>query len=210
MIFTKLGKNEIRCVLSEEEFISFGIDLDDILEKNVKSGRFFNEILSQAMIALGEPDVREIRGCSAQINVLKDRSISILFHTRKDEEIAEFAEKLRTAGETLKQAAGMMNRSVDRNSLLVIFKTLNDAVSFCRAERKAGHVVSRFYKRHKDKDYVLFLLCYACDEASFNRLRIAAGEYGRVSSDMTASKVHIMENSEMLIAEDAFYSLGEL
>ena len=32
MKFTKLGENEIRSVLSEEEMISFGINLDDILE----------------------------------------------------------------------------------------------------------------------------------------------------------------------------------
>lgn len=210
MIFTKLGENEIRCVLSEEEFVSFGIDLDDILEKNVKSGRFFNEILSQAIVALGETDPWEIRGCSAQINVLKDRSISILFHTRKDKDLSEFARKLFEAGESLKQAADIISSATDRNSLLVSFNSLEDVSAYCKAEKAAGHIVSRLFKNRKSGEYILFMLRYACDDAAFNRLKLKALEYGRVSADVTAFKVYIMENSEMLIEEDAFYSLGEL
>ena len=82
MKVTRVGENEIRCILSEEEMVAFGIDLDDILEKNIKSGKFFNEILSRAATALGEADAGELRGCSAQISVLDDRSISILLRTR--------------------------------------------------------------------------------------------------------------------------------
>ncbi len=208
MTFTRLGENEIRCVLSEEEFISFGIDLDDILEKNYKSGRFFNEILTQAMEALGEKDTG-IRGCSAQINVMQDRSISILFHTRRDDRLSGYSRKLMEAEETLRKTAEILEKAKDSSSLLISFKSIEDAVSFCRSFKNAGHIVSRFFKYHKTGEYLLFLLRYTCDEELFKRLRVTAEEFGRVYPDIAANKVYMMDNSELLIPDDAFYSLRE-
>ncbi len=210
MKFTKLGENEIRCILSEEEMFSFGIDLDDILEKNVKSGRFFNEILSQAVIALGEEDAFRIRGCSAQINVMKDRSISILFHTRKDDSLSERFKNPFEADRISRHALKSQEKSADSNSLLISFKTMDDAVAFCKSMKDGGHIVSRFYKNNKNGEFVLFMLGYACDEDLFKKLKVRAHEFGRVNPDMTASKIHIMDNSELLIEDDAFFSLSKL
>jgi len=210
MKFTRVGENEIRCILTEEELVSFGIDLDDILEKNVKSGKFFNEILSRAFLALGEQSVDEIRGCSAQISVLKDRSISILFHTRKTNILTEFADRLKEAEEKIRRAAEMIPDSVDNRSFLVSFKSIDDAAAFCRAGKKAGHLVSYFSKSRKNDEYILFILRYACDEKEYRKVRLLADEFGRVNDTSTASKAYILENSDMLISEDAFFSLGEL
>ncbi|MCR4590461.1 MAG: adaptor protein MecA [Lachnospiraceae bacterium] len=210
MKFTRLGKNEIRCVLSEEELVSFGIDLDDILEKNVKSGKFFNEILSRAVQALGEQSAEEIRGCSAQISILKDRSISILFHTRKNDILTEFADKLKEAGEKLREAAALLPEKEDNSSFIVSFKTLDDAAAFCRAGRTAGHLISRLSKSRKNNEYLLFIFRYACDEREYRKVRLLADEFGRVTESAAASKAYLLENSDMLISDDAFYTLGEV
>ena len=201
MKVTRVGKNEIRCILSQEEMVEFGIDLDDILEKNNKSGKFFNEILSRAASALGETDPGELRGCSAQISVLNDRSISILLRTRENPEAGEFAEILKEAAE---------KRKNDNRSFLVSFRSMDDAVSFCRAGKGAGHLVSRFMQNRKNDEYVLLIFRYACDENWFKKVRILADEFGSVNDGETASKVHVLENSDMLISDDAFYTLGEL
>lgn len=209
MKFSRISENEIRCILSEEELISFGIDLDDILEKNGKSGRFFNEILSRAVLALGEESAEEIKGCSAQISVMKDRSISILFHTRKTDVLTEFADRLREAEGKLRNAA-VKSSNDDNRSFLVSFKTLDNAISFCRAGKEAGHLLSRFSKSRKTQEYILFILRYACDEKEYNRIRILADEFGHVIEGNTATKAYILENSDMLISDDAFYNLGEM
>ena len=210
MKFTKLGENEIRCVLSEEEMTGFGINLDDILEKNSKSGLFFNEILSQAAAALGESNANALRGSSAQISVLKDRSISILFHTRRNEDFSEFADKLRE----VQKAMGMIRESdelqTDSRSMLIFFKTIDDAAAFCRAGREAGHLVSRFLRNDKTKEYVLFILRYICKDSEYRKIRLLAEEFGTVKEGGTAGKAWVLENSEMLISDDAFYILGEI
>jgi len=210
MKFTKLGENEIRCVLTEEEMISFGIDLDDILEKNSKSGRFFNEILSQAAIALGESSADALRGSSAQISVLKDRSISILFHTRRSESIREFADKLKEVQKAMGMAVDPPGKKEDERSILIFFKTIDDAVAFCRAGREAGHLVSRFLQNRQTHEYVLFILRYVCSDEDYRRIRLLAEEFGTVKEGGTAGKAWILENSDMLISDDAFYSLGEI
>lgn len=201
MKVTRVGENEIRCILSEEEMVAFGIDLDDILEKNMKSGKFFNEILSRAASALGEADAGELKGLSAQISVLNDRSISILLRTRRDPGAGEFAGILRDS---------LQKRKKDNRSFLVFFKSIDDAVSFCRAGRGAGHLVSRFLHNRKNDEYVLLVFRYACDEKWFDKVRLLADEFGSVNDGETASKVHVLENSDMLISDDAFYTLGKM
>ena len=201
MKVTRVGENEIRCILSEEEMVAFGIDLDDILEKNIKSGKFFNEILSRAATALGEADAGELRGCSAQISVLDDRSISILLRTRKEHGAGDFSGALRDA---------VRKKKRDNRSFLIFFKSIDDAVSFCKAGKGAGHLVSRFLRNRKNDEYVLLIFRYACDDDWFKKVRLLADEFGSVNDGETASKVHVLENSDMLISEDAFFSLGEL
>ena len=201
MKVTRVGENEIRCILSEEEMVAFGIDLDDILEKNIKSGKFFNEILSRAATALGETDAGELRGCSAQISVLDDRSISILLRTRKEHGAGDFSGALRDA---------VRKKKRDNRSFLIFFKSIDDAVSFCKAGKGAGHLVSRFLRNRKNDEYVLLIFRYACDDDWFKKVRLLADEFGSVNDGETASKVHVLENSDMLISDDAFYTLGEL
>lgn len=201
MKVTRVGENEIRCILSEEEMVAFGIDLDDILEKNIKSGKFFNEILSRAATALGEADAGELRGCSAQISVLDDRSISILLRTRKEHGAGDFAGALRDA---------VQKKNRDNRSFLIFFRSIDDAVSFCKAGKGAGHLVSRFLRNRKNDEYVLLIFRYACDDDWFKKVRLLADEFGSVNDGETASKVHVLENSDMLISDDAFYTLGEL
>ena len=201
MKVTRVGENEIRCILSEEEMVAFGIDLDDILEKNIKSGKFFNDILSRAATALGEADAGELRGCSAQISVLDDRSISILLRTRKEHGAGDFSGALRDA---------VRKKKRDNRSFLIFFKSIDDAVSFCKAGKGAGHLVSRFLRNRKNDEYVLLIFRYACDDDWFKKVRLLADEFGSVNDGETASKVHVLENSDMLISDDAFYTLGEL
>ncbi len=53
MQFKRLNQNEIRCILSEEELCRFGVSLDDIIEKNERTYKFFSELLKQAGQTLG-------------------------------------------------------------------------------------------------------------------------------------------------------------
>ncbi len=80
MKITRLSEYDIRCVLTEEELSGYGINLDDILEKSEKTKKFFRDILSQAVQILDMKRANGIHMASAQITVMQDNSISIIFH----------------------------------------------------------------------------------------------------------------------------------
>jgi len=105
MKFTKLNKTDIRCVLTEQELFDNGLNLDDIMAKTEATKRFFRQIMDQAALKLGIIREDGIRMASAQISVLEDRSISIVFH----EADLEDALKHVTGGDPEK-AAQLKNR----------------------------------------------------------------------------------------------------
>ena len=86
MKFTRLSENDIRCVISEGELVDYGINLDDIIEKKGRTREFFRQLLDMAAEKLGMKKTDGLQLASAQISVLKDNSISIVFHESNVEE----------------------------------------------------------------------------------------------------------------------------
>ncbi len=89
MKFTKLGEKDIRCVISESELIDFGLNLDDIIERNGRTKEFFRQILDIGSKQLGMSKGDGLHLASAQISVLKDNSLSIIFHETSVDEILD-------------------------------------------------------------------------------------------------------------------------
>lgn len=98
MKFTRLSDNDIKCVISEDELVDYGIDLDDIIEKKGRTKEFFRQLLDMAAEKLGMSKTEGMQMASAQISVLKDNSISIVFH----ETSVEDALRRITGGDRLK------------------------------------------------------------------------------------------------------------
>ncbi len=130
MKFTKLGENDIRCVISEAELYGFGIRLDDIIERNSRTKEFFRAILDMGSKQLGMDKREGIHLASAQISVLKDNSISIIFHEASIEEILknlvgdnmERLEKLeKDIAENIKNNPGRLTKEI-RNELIDIME----------------------------------------------------------------------------------------
>ncbi len=89
MKFTKLGEKDIRCVITESELIDFGLNLDDIIERTDRTKEFFRQILDIGSRQLGMGKKDGLHLASAQISVLKDNSISIIFHETSVDEILD-------------------------------------------------------------------------------------------------------------------------
>ncbi|MBO4374876.1 MAG: adaptor protein MecA [Lachnospiraceae bacterium] len=89
MKFTKLGEKDIRCIISESELVDFGLNLDDIIERTDRTKEFFRQVLDIGSKQLGMGRKDGLHLASAQISVLKDNSISIIFHETSVEEILD-------------------------------------------------------------------------------------------------------------------------
>ena len=109
MKFTRLGENDIRCVISESELVDYGLDLDDIIERRGRTREFFRQILDMATKELGIAKRDGLHLASAQISVLKDNSLSIIFHEASIEEVLKHltgdnGEKARRLKEDIEEA----------------------------------------------------------------------------------------------------------
>ncbi|MBQ7464588.1 MAG: adaptor protein MecA [Lachnospiraceae bacterium] len=89
MRFTKLGEKDIRCIITESELIDFGLNLDDIIERTDRTKDFFRQVLDIGSKQLGMGKKDGLHLASAQISVLKDNSISIIFHETSVDEILD-------------------------------------------------------------------------------------------------------------------------
>ncbi len=89
MKFTKLSDTDIRCIISEQELSNNGLNLDDIMAKTDETKRFFRQLMDQATRKLGMAHGNGIHMASAQISILEDRSISIIFHEANLDEALE-------------------------------------------------------------------------------------------------------------------------
>ncbi|MBO6137792.1 MAG: adaptor protein MecA [Lachnospiraceae bacterium] len=110
MKFTRINDREIKCVLSEEELVSYGIDLDDILEKTDRIKPFFKDIMDMAAARLGIDKSEGIHIASAQISVLKDNSIAIVFHSS---EIGEGLEKIPGAQSRIERIKSRITKALE-------------------------------------------------------------------------------------------------
>ena len=230
MKFQRLNENEIRCVLSEADLTRFGIKLDDILEKSDKTLKFFSEILREAFIALGIKGAGEIRVASAQISVLPDNSISIIFHDcRRDlsldirrEILDMMEEQLKLGGngclEALSEIRALREELEleekeflkEKASFVVSFPSLNEAIDYISGCGAVSRVVSSLYKDRRNGSYLLFVLKHILSDSVFQRLKLIAGEYGRVMELSIAGEVFLLENSDCIIKENAFGGLRSL
>lgn len=110
MKFTRISDREIKCVLSEDELVSYGIDLDDILEKTDRIKPFFKDIMDMAAARLGIDKSEGIHIASAQISVLKDNSISIVFHSA---EIGEGLDKVPGAQSRIERIKSRITKALE-------------------------------------------------------------------------------------------------
>ncbi len=233
MKFTRLNDNEIRCVLSEDELGDYGIDLDDIVTKNARTGKFFAEILSEAVRTLGIENVDVIRMASAQITVLKDNTISIVFNKSRKKLSAEvrreilemMEEQLRLGGNDSPEAMAeldLLKETIDREeeeekeasgvpiitSFIAKFDDLEDAVMYARSCRSAGRAESRLYVTEKRDAYYLLVIKGHLTEQTFRRICLIAMEFGELVRLDAAGKAYLEERYEKLIAEKAIEKLA--
>ncbi len=234
MKFTRLNDNEIRCILSEDELGDYGIDLDDIITKNTRTTKFFQELLEEAARTLGMEDAVEIRMASARISVLKDNSISIVFHGNSNKisaevrkEILDMMEKqLKLSGFDTQEVMDELNSIRERviaeeaekeaskntasGSFMAAFGSIEDAVRFARAVRSAVSAESRLYAEKDGSCYYLLVLKNTLTDQSFGRLRLIASEFGELLALEAAGKAHIEEWCDVLIPNGALLRLAEL
>lgn len=229
MEYKRIDENTIRCIVTEEDMESFGLNLDEFLSHSGRSDEFLQYIVSEARDELGYQDDKGI--VSMRLEVLSDRRISLTFGSGDEKQIREQVLKyLKELAES--QIAQEISRLLDGRTKetpsakeqkdtpetaqeevkepyrMYCFASLRDVMSYCHAIGLKQPIKSHLY-REKDS-YYLIVERYRISDYHFNLLTAVAFDYAKVMVESENLYARIREHGELLIGERAIGTLRKI
>lgn len=229
MEYKRIDENTIRCIVTEEDMESFGLNLDEFLSHSGRSDEFLQYIVSEARDELGYQNDKGI--VSMRLEVLSDRRISLTFGSGDEKQIREQVLKyLKELAESrIAQEIGRMFDHRQKEALsakeeqdqaetvkeekkeayrMYCFTSIGDVMSYCRAVGLKQPIRSHLYKE-KD-NYYLIVERYRISDYHFNLLTAVAFDYAKVLVDSDHLYDHLREHGELLIADRAIGNLRKI
>lgn len=233
MEYKRIDENTIRCIVTEEDMESFGLNLDEFLTHSGRSDEFLQYIVSEARDELGYQADKGI--VSMRLELLNDRRISITLGSGDEKQIREqvlkylkelaesrimqeigriFGEKQKAPlpaqeNQTQKaEKAKMPPEVLDEPYRMYCFASLRDVISYCCAVGLTQPIKSHLYK--EKEHYYLIVERYRISEYHFNLLTAVAFDYGSVIAGPEHLYDHLREHGDLLIETRAIATLRKL
>ena len=233
MEYKRIDENTIRCIVTEEDMESFGLNLDEFLSHSGKSEEFLQYIVAEARDELGYQNDRGI--VSMRLEVLADGRVSLTFGSGDERQIREQVLKyLRELAESrIMQELGRLfggrpqeappEQIQEKKSgaesgaaaeekeepyRMYCFASFRDVMDYCRAVGLKQPIKSHLYKE-KEK-YYLIVDRYRISDYHFNLLTALAFDYGKVLVESDHLYDHLREHGELLIGEKAIGTLRKI
>lgn len=231
MEYKRIDENTIRCIVTEEDMESFGLNLDEFLSHSGRSDEFLQYIVSEARDELGYQNENGI--VSMRLEVLNDRRISLTFGSGDEKQIREQVLKyLKELAESrIAQEIGKMldhrqseaSPAKDEQSLpqtaqeqeekkeayrMYCFASIGDVVSYCHAIGLKQPIRSHLYK--EKESYYLIVDRYRISDYHFNLLTAVAFDYGKVLVESDYLYDRLREHGELLISDRAIGTLRKI
>ncbi len=229
MEYKRIDENTIRCIVTEEDMESFGLNLDEFLSHSGRSDEFLQYIVSEARDELGYQDDKGI--VSMRLEVLSDRRISLTFGSGDEKQVREQVLKYlkelaesRIAQEIEKMLGVKREEPADTEKKQIrqeapkkeirepyrmyCFTSLRDVMSYCRAIGLKQPIKSHLYK--EKENYYLIAERYRISDYHFNLLTAVAFDYGKVLVESEHLYDHLREHGELLISGRAIGTLRKI
>ncbi len=229
MEYKRIDENTIRCIVTEEDMESFGLNLDEFLSHSGRSDEFLQYIVSEARDELGYQDDKGI--VSMRLEVLSDRRISLTFGSGDEKQVREQVLKYlkelaesRIAQEIEKMLGVKHEEPADTEKKQIrqeapkkeirepyrmyCFTSLRDVMSYCRAIGLKQPIKSHLYK--EKENYYLIAERYRISDYHFNLLTAVAFDYGKVLVESEHLYDHLREHGELLLSGRAIGTLRKI
>lgn len=229
MEYKRIDENTIRCIVTEEDMESFGLNLDEFLSHSGRSDEFLQYIVSEARDELGYQDDKGI--VSMRLEVLSDRRISLTFGSGDEKQVREQVLKYlkelaesRIAQEIEKMLGVKHEEPADTEKKQIrqeapkkeirepyrmyCFTSLRDVMSYCRAIGLKQPIKSHLYK--EKENYYLIAERYRISDYHFNLLTAVAFDYGKVLVESENLYDHLREHGELLLSGRAIGTLRKI
>ena len=229
MEYKRIDENTIRCIVTEEDMESFGLNLDEFLSHSGRSDEFLQYIVSEARDELGYQNDKGI--VSMRLEVLSDRRISLTFgsgdekqireqvlkylkdlaESRIAQEIEKMLESRPKESAPVKEEQGMRETPKEEKKELYrmyCFTSLRDLMSYCHAIGLKQPIRSHLYK--EKENYYLIVDRYRISEYHFTLLTDVAFDYAKVLAEAENVYDHLREHGELLISDRAIGTLRKI
>ncbi len=229
MEYKRIDENTIRCIVTEEDMESFGLDLDTFLSHSGRSEEFLQYIVAEARDELGYQNNQGI--VSIRLEVLNDGRVSLTFGSGDERQMREQVLKyLKDLAENqiLKELEKIMGKQQMEKAFpaagrrqpetsqkeekdpyrMYCFDTFRDVMAYCHVVGLKQGIRSHLYKE-KDQ-YYLIVDRYRISDYHFDLLTSVAFDYGRVLAGTEHLYDHLREHGELLIENKAIGTLRKI
>lgn len=220
MKFKKVGRHELRCIVSSEEMWESGMQVDDFTHDHAKTEEFIRDILEKAREEIGF----ECNGSafSVQVALMADSSV-VLTISNEDLGVAGFLNMLKDqlamnsqrppVKETDEEKAEkkitkpLPKKKTNSYEAIIAFDTMDDAILSAKRLEGFPELSSALYK-HEDVFYLIVDTFFAGVQSE--EIQPAVVEYYMYGTDNEIAIAHVKEFGEALIPEKAIEVLSNL
>lgn len=240
MFFKRINKNTINCIITQDDLVKQGIQVEDFLNRKEEAMAFLREVILEA--AREENFTLTGDYTSMRISLLPDHSISLTLtdgvpqESDGNKEIHELINRLRSktnanttdskaAGAGTKPhsktenakagqadpAAGSSGHRSSIDSCGFVFYSMNDVINCCRTIADRDCYRSSLYEDTRTGEFYLLLNRKGSDQdAEFEKVCLSINEFGEPIEDGPEYLSYIREHDHCLLKEDAVSQLAKL
>jgi len=207
MVFKRIGKDTVRCILTEQDMIDNGLEIDDFFKDKDKVHDFLENIVEQAREEVGY----EMKSgmLAMQVMPLPDKGLAITFSENAENSFSNVIEQIKEiAGESViaseEEDDFKCNKKLKKlDGRMYCFNRMKDVEGFCASVsvEKAGKSV--LYKDEDDGKYYMIIRKGRLPKKSYDALCFQAMEYAKLVSDNPAVLVNWQEHHVPMIKKNA-------
>lgn len=236
MKFRRIDVDTVRCIISEDELIENGLEVENFLQNDSKAEAFLRKIISMAEEEVGY----KVQGgnVSIQVAVLPEHTVALTFSEKPDAGIANMLAHLKEAVESLTKGAsdivsnGIFEKKAsdkvkqgaeeqqtkqqpenggfalkDKNTYQFRFRSLDHVMNYAGGICTEMEAESSLYYLEREDSYYLLLERGNLSDRQLCRLCSTALEFAEAVYALQSIKAYILEHGNCIIKKDAIRHL---
>ncbi len=216
MFFRRIGKDMVRCILTEQDMIDNGLEVEDFFKDKEKVQGFLENIVEQAREEVGY----EMKSgmLALQVMPLPNKGLAITFSENSEQGLSDVLSQIKEiANDIIAEGNGFAEDDTDEGKVsrnkksegrLYCFDSMDAVMDFsksCPVDKVAKSTLYRL-----DRKYYMVLKKGKISRKVYDCISFSALEYGKLVSDDHAFIVNFQEHNEPVIKKNTIGILKKI
>ncbi len=218
MKFKRINVDTVRCLISQDELLENGLEVDNFLHNDSKAEAFLRKVITMAEEEVGY----KVKGgnISIQVSVLPKNVVALTFSEKPDANIMNVLENLKSAVENLSKDVAEVKEQipekmdetagVKHSECQILFASLELVEQYCKAIQLEMPVESSIYKLEMERSYFLLMKKEPMSDKQYCRLLSAALEFAESIYAHAGVQAYILEHGSCIVGEKAIQTMQML